>query len=163
MSTTKYGFYLIEHNTTGWNGIVSSAIQQIESKLHTYLMYKVASGESIPPYRPVCIQNGQWKMAMDPDVTMFGESAQRLPVVGISMEPTTKGSGEWLRAQRAGPITNNSGENKWAWGAGERGLSGEVWINHSGELVQGVSGENWVNRQARIGVIADETTVVLQL
>jgi len=151
-TTTKYGLVTVEYGVTGWNGILKTSTQQIDYFLHTYARFRVASGESIAPYRPVCLQNGQWKLAMD-------DGSGRLPNVGLSIESTTKGSGEYLRAQRCGPVTNNSGEAAWSWDP----VSGEVWTNESGELVQGVSGESWRNRQARVGCVSDETTIFIQL
>jgi len=159
MATTKYGLQLVEFGLTGWNGVLATSIQQVENVLHTYLRYRVASGESIPPKRPVCIQDGQWKMAKDTLAGMSGESTQRLPVVGISIESLTKGSGEWLRAQRTGPVSHSSGETAWSWSP----TSGEIWINNSGELVQGLSGENWMNRQARVGAVVNATIIFIQL
>lgn len=151
MTTTKYGLEEMDYSVVDVSGIFSSAMQKIDTYLHTYVRLKVASGESIDPYTPVCVQAGVWKQAMD--------DGQRLPAVGISIETVAKGSGEWLRAQRCGPVTNSSGESAWAWSP----ASGEIWTNNSGELVQGVSGENWMNRQARIGIVSSATGIFIQL
>ena len=147
MATDKYGLITVDYGTTGWNGILKTSIQQIDNYLHTYARFRVAATETIAAYAPVCLQNGQWMLAK--------EGTNQLPVVGVSIETVSKTSGEWLRAQRVGQITNVG----WSWSPDY----GEIWVDSSGGLVQDVSGENWRNRQARVGCVHDETSIFVQL
>jgi len=147
MATDKYGLVTVDFGTTGWNGILKTSIEQIDAYMQTYARFKVGPAASIAPYKPVCLQDGVWELAK--------EGTNQMPVVGISIEPSTKTSGEYLRAQRAGLVTNTD----WSWNP----PSGEIWCNSDGDLVQNISGEEWMTRQARVGCVHSATKIFVQL
>jgi len=151
MVSGKYGWPTSLPDQVNWTGDYSTSVEMIDSDLHTVIVLPVCSGEfqlQSYPFQPLCVQNGGYKLAKD--------DGQRVPVVAISIE--TAHSGETLTGQRIGKIINSSGE-AWSWNP----VSGEVWVSGEGTLVQGVSGENWQTRQARVGVVCNSTSIIVQL
>jgi hypothetical protein len=121
--TNKYELETVNYGTTGWNALNASSFQTIDDQLHTYLRYPVAAGQTISAYDPIRIVDGQWVKAYATD--------SFLPAQAIAIEAGT--SGEYLRGQRVGPLTNSG----WSWAP-----SGEVWLTASGELTQTKPGSN---------------------
>jgi hypothetical protein len=151
MATTKYGLDTMDYSVTDVYGIHNTAIQKVDNFMQTYLRLKVKSGEydlQTKRYQPLCIQDDEWRQARDDGV--------RLPVAAVSVELGL--SGEWMLGQRAGKC-QSSGEDLWSWDP----LSGEVWVSGEGTVIQNLSGENWQNRRARVGVVCDSTSIVLQI
>jgi len=135
--TSKYELELVDYGTTGWNGILSSNTQDIDDYLHTYLRYPVVPSGSISTYDPLCVINGEFNPAVS------GE-AYKGNVVGIAIE--NGDSGETIRAQRAGPITNTG----WTFSG-----SGEIYLDATG-LTQTLTNH-------KIGISIAPTVVVVQL
>jgi hypothetical protein len=121
--TNKYEMETTDYGTTGWNALLAAALEKMDLYLHTYLRYKVMSGESIAAYDPVHIKGGQWQKAK--------ADGAKQPAYGIAIEGGT--SGEYLRAQQIGPLTNPS----WAFSG-----SGEVYLGATGTLTQTAPGSN---------------------
>jgi len=135
----KYELETITTGTTGTSGIFDSNMDKIEDNLHTYLRYQVASGESIAAYDPLAFVNNEWKQANDP-----GSGEIKCPsAVAIELGV----SGEYVRGQRAGPLTNS----EWTWSG-----SGEVWLGAAGEITQ-------TSNNYKIGNVISTTAIVIQL
>jgi len=139
--SNKYELETIATGTTGTSGIFDSDMEIVEDYLHTLLRYKVASGEALAAYDPLTIINSEWKKASDP----AGNSGEVRWPSAIAIEIGT--SGEWVRGQRSGPITNAG----WSWCG-----SGEAFLGVSSNITQ-------VSNTYKIGNVISETTIVVQL
>lgn len=115
--TNKYEFETTNYGTTGWNALLATSLEKADTYIHTYYRYMVASGEEISAYDPVICVSGEWKKAQ--------ADGSLQPAHGIAIE--AKVSGEYLRAQRIGPLTNTS----WSFTG-----SGEVYLSATGTLTQ---------------------------
>jgi hypothetical protein len=122
-TTDKYDFDTTNYGTTGWNALLASALEKADVFIHTYLRYKVAPGASLDQYDPVHLVDQEWQLALANGINQ--------PAYGIAVEGGT--SGEYLRAQHAGPVTNPA----WSFSG-----SGEVYLGASGELTQVVPATN---------------------
>jgi hypothetical protein len=121
--TPKYEIDTTDYGTTGWQALIATAMEKIDGYMHTYLRYLVKSGETILAYDPVHLVNSQWEKAQANGV--------KQPAFGIAIESGS--SGEYLRAQYTGPITNPA----WTFSG-----SGEVYLGAAGILTQTSPGSN---------------------
>jgi hypothetical protein len=123
---------------SGWNAVLATALEKVDNYVHTYLRYKVSSGEEIAAYDPVCLTNLQWQKACADGV--------KQPSFGLAIESGV--SGEYLRAQTVGPLTNPD----WTFSG-----SGEVYLSTSGTLVQTIPETN----VEIVGKAISPTTILL--
>lgn len=99
------GKYLLEeivsYTVTGWNGVLSTNIQKIDSFLETYV--EVVLAETVAKYESI---------ALDRDGGGIKAQANgvKQPSIGLAIEAGD--AGDTIRVQRCGPITNTN----WAWG-----------------------------------------------
>ena len=139
--TSKYQLEETDYGTTGWNGILTSNMQSLDDYLHTYLRYPVANTESISAYDAVCVLGGEFYPAASGEVTGY-----RRLVVGVAIEEGA--SGENIRAQRCGPITNPL----WDFTG-----SGEVYLGAAeGSITETVTAH-------KIGFSITPTSIIVQL
>jgi len=143
--TTKYEFEKTDgYGTVEWNTIYATNFEKIDEYMMTYIRAPVLSGESIAEYEPMTIQNGGWVKAK--------ADGTRQPAIAIAISGETMTSGEYVRGQRIGFMTNSG----WSFAG-----SGEVVLGYDGGVVAGhqVSGEY---RQV-LGIATDVSTIFIQL
>jgi hypothetical protein len=116
-TTDKYEFDTTNYGTTGWNALLATALEKADDVIHTYLRYPIASGESISAYDPVHLTGGQWELAK--------ADGTKQPAYGVAIESGS--SGEYLRAQQIGPLTNPA----WSFSG-----SGYVYLETDGSYTE---------------------------
>ena len=104
MSTTeKYDLDLVDYGTTGWNSILSGALEDIDEYLHTRLRYQ--AGETLTAYVPVYL-------GTDGKLWKAQAAVLKLPCVGVTMDAGN--ADDYVRAVRVGPMVNPA----WSWTPG---------------------------------------------
>jgi len=124
MATSKYGWDTPTTGVTGWNSILTAALDSIDTLLATCI--KLYAGESISQYETVHIgRDGKWYKAV--------ADGLHPPCVGFAYEDGT--ADVYTLVQRAGVITNSS----WSLVPGYG-----VWLHTStrGEITQTKPGSN---------------------
>lgn len=139
--TDKYEFEEVAYGTTGWNAILTANVQKMESYLHTYLYYPIASGEVIAAYDPLAIKNKEFKKARR------NTTSSRVACFAIEAGV----SGEYIRGQRIGEMTK-SGE--WFFNG-----SGEIYLTNAGDITNYPSGET----DKPLGISISSDTILIEL
>jgi len=102
--TEKYEFAEIPTSVTGWNAIITSNNEKIDSYLHTYLQCTL--GEDISAYEAGYFHT-------DEKYYLALANISRQPALCLFIEDGN--TDQEIRGQRIGPITNAG----WAWTAGK--------------------------------------------
>jgi|WetSurMetagenome_2_1015567.scaffolds.fasta_scaffold824378_1 hypothetical protein len=141
--TDKYEFETTEGTgTTGWNAIYAANFQKVESYMHTYIRLPMYTGEVVQNFDPLCVQNGYWMKAQ--------ADGSRQPALALAVSGEWFYSGEYVRGQRVGMMTNPL----WNFAG-----SGYVYLGATGELTQTPVG----GHEQIVGVCVDQTTIFVTL
>ena len=140
MASDIYGFDDLSYGVQGWNGILQTNFETVEEYLHTYLRYKVDSGEAVTEGMPLQLRQSHWIEAKA-DGTLHPASA-------IAVEAGS--SGEYVRGRRVGPMKYSG----WSFDP-----SGEVWLAPTGGVTQTEPGSN----VQVLGCAIAETAMIVQL
>lgn len=124
MATSKYGWDTPSTGVTGWNSILTDALDSIDTLLSTCI--KLYAGETISQYDTLYVgRDGKWYKAV--------ADGKHPPAVAFAYADGTADA--YLLGQRAGIITNSSWSLEIGYG---------VWLHTStrGEITQTKPGSN---------------------